>query len=1140
MSSAADEFDITAPLPLDETVVLEASAGTGKTWTIAALCTRYLADGHAVLAQLLVVTFNRTAAHDLRTTIRARLVDAVASLDEVIATGITSSEHPVDRMFADEPERAPERRARLYTALGDFDAATIATIHGFCDDAAAHLGVLGDGSPRTDFVERLDDLADEVAADFYVRRFGNDPNPSFTPQRAFAIARAVAASDAEVDSEVDSQGRELDEVRFARSVREEVRRRQRIRGIHTHDDKIRFLVDTVTDKDAGHRAVVRLRQLHRIVLVDEFQDTDDRQWTILHRAFGAREHTDPPPATLVLIGDPKQSIYGFRGGDIHAYLRATRAADRTLTLTTNHRSDAPLVDALAHLLQDLSLGSDEIRVHPVRARRQGSRLRIADADMTGPLRIRSVPKTRHDFTIKPMILNDVVEDIGRMLNVTTVMEQPTETATGDDGRSLSPGDIAILVQSNADADAYCAALIEQGIPAVHAGATNVFTSEAGHIWEQLLSACEQPNSRTVRRLALTPIIGMTFADLVSADDDTVNALATRVRTWSQMASNSIADLSQALDAHGITARLLTTLGGDRLVTDLQHIGQLLHAAQRRHRLGIAGVRHWLALQRDAGAEASRRLETDADAVQIFTVHRAKGLQFPVVYAPTLWSGWQPPHKEGDPITYLGERGRRLHVTAQGESQPLRRHSQDENAQLLRIAYVAMTRAQSHLVLHWAASAKKGSTPDASRAPLHRMLLAEEGRTPERVRPRRPEGLSRVQHPGIHCAELPHVLAESADPRPVERPELSVRRWQRQLDTGWRRSSYSSLTQDVHGPGQPSELTEPSIEHADALLDDPAPSDGTIDARPASAEASDVSAAINTVSPEAVSPMADLPRGPAFGTLVHAVLEDFDPAAPDLLAELTRHCEHWAMRLPSLGVEPEELAASLLPVVETPLGPVADDLRLRDIPAHDRLPELDFEMPLAGGQHATAARPGIRLGDIADLLEDHLPADDPLVDYPAHLRAPGLCEQELRGFLTGSIDAVLRVGSPQRFLVVDYKTNWLLPPTDPGPLLLRHHTMPIMAQSMIHAHYPLQALLYSVALHRFLRWRLTDYRPDHSLGGVAYLFVRGMGGEATPVIDGARCGVFTWHPPASMIEELSDRIDVTEQSRSTDAAGGKTR
>jgi exodeoxyribonuclease V beta subunit len=280
-------------------------------------------------------------------------------------------------------------------------------------------------------------------------------------------------------------------------------------------------------------------------------------------------------------------------------------------------------------------------------------------------------------------------------------------------------------------------------------------------------------------------------------------------------------------------------------------------------------------------------------------------------------------------------------------------------------------------------------------------------------------------------------------------------------------------------------------------------------------------------------MADLVGGTAFGSLVHSVFEYADPRDRDQLAGVVRRA---TARAGLAGVDEATLLAALEPGLTTPLGPITDNLSLADIGLADRLAELDFELPLAARQDAgptrrpttltdvADARPARRpatLADVADALDRHVPPDDPLAPYAGRLRSAGLGDQALLGFLTGSIDVVLRVGDPSRHVVVDYKTNRLAPPGQ--PLTLGLYTPARLAQAMMASHYPLQALLYSVALHRFLRWRQPGYDPASHLGGVAYLFVRGLAGPATPLVDGEPTGVFAWRPPVALIEDLDSLL-----------------
>jgi exodeoxyribonuclease V beta subunit len=336
--------------------------------------------------------------------------------------------------------------------------------------------------------------------------------------------------------------------------------------------------------------------------------------------------------------------------------------------------------------------------------------------------------------------------------------------------------------------------------------------------------------------------------------------------------------------------------------------------------------------------------------------------------------------------------------------------------------------------------------------------------------------------------------------------MGVRGFDRAVDLSWVRTSYSGLTAGVHDQvpahGVASEAERPgTVDEPDAVA---------VPASPAGRDGAEA---------DVPSPMGALPKGAAFGTLVHGVLEHTDFADPDLRDRLVEQCEAAGSQR-YLGIPATALADALLPSLLTPLGPLARGLRLADIGRPDRLDELDFELPLLGGDRPTG---DARVGQIADLLRRHLIPADPLHDYARDLDAPLLADRRLRGFLGGSIDAVLRVhdsaGTP-RHLVVDYKTNWLGGET----LTARDYAPESMARGMREAHYPLQALLYSVALHRFLRWRQRGYDPELHLGGVLYLFLRGMSGPETPVVDGVPCGVFSWSPPAALVCDLSDLLD----------------
>ena len=1102
---APTAFDVCGPLPTG-TTVLEASAGTGKTFTIAALAARYVAEGLAELPQLMIVTFGREATQELRERVRGRLVSAERALaDPAAARGDTDE---VNALLATgtDPEVA-QRRARLARALAGFDAATIATTHQFCQQMLAGLGVAGDADADAEFVESIDDLRTEVVDDFYVRKYGDRAagTPAFSRSAALALARAaVQDGQARLEPATAEAGSTAGtRYRFASAVRAEVARRKRERRLYTYDDMLTRLDDALGDPTSG--APGRLRARYSVVLVDEFQDTDPVQWSILRRAFHG--HT-----TLVLIGDPKQAIYAFRGADVVSYLDATEAAGKHATLATNYRTDAPLLEALDSVFNGAALG-DRITVHPVGSAHPGQRLRGAPVDT--PFRLRVVPRAllprapRRDLAVvgpaRERVASDAAADIAALLASPATI----------DGEPVRPGDVAVLVRTNGQGAMIRSALADAGVPAVLSGTASVFGTPVAREWLVLLDACEQPRLQRLRAAALTSFLGHTVEELCGPGaDDLLDRLGATIRSWaSAWHSRGVAALLETVTTDtALPRRLLARTDGERLLTDLRHVAQSLHAAAVAGHLGPAALVDWLRHRldeaaADVGPERSRRLESDAAAVQIITIHRSKGLEFPVVHVPFAWDRFVP-----DPTVPLLHDGpaRVLDVggeTGEGWKERCAKHRAEEAGEDLRLLYVALTRAKCQVVTWWVPSTTTSS------APLHRLLIGRPmpGTEPAQSYriPADTAALDALR--GLSSAVL---AVEEVGSRPAPaftrpRPDsiaLEVAVFDREIDRQWRRTSYSGLTATAghHGPSVASEPEVPGTQdEADVEID------------------GEISGA--APEPDGVpSPMADLPLGTGFGTLVHAVFETADLTAPDLLAELTTHCTGQLVRNPVAAIDAATLAAALLPPARTPLGPLAGGLRLADIAPRDRLTVLDFELPLAGGDGADAR--SVVLGDLAPVLRRHLGVDDPLHAYPDALESAALVGQPLRGYLTGSIDAVLRLPTGS-FVVLDYKTNWLGPFAAEGrePLTSAHYTPDRLAEAMIGANYPLQSLLYGVALHRYLRWRLPGYDPARHLGGSLYLFVRGMCGPDTPVVDGTPCGVFGWAPPAALVTELSELL-----------------
>jgi exodeoxyribonuclease V beta subunit len=329
-------------------------------------------------------------------------------------------------------------------------------------------------------------------------------------------------------------------------------------------------------------------------------------------------------------------------------------------------------------------------------------------------------------------------------------------------------------------------------------------------------------------------------------------------------------------------------------------------------------------------------------------------------------------------------------------------------------------------------------------------------------------------------------------------DLSSENFVRDLDWGWRRTSYSNITAGAYEARVTSEPEE------DVVDDEPS--------EPTPVAAGHDSPSLRDVP----SLLSAMPVGVQVGTLVHRVFEAVDFAATDLDAELGEQVVVQQARGDVDLGDRGAVVAGLRAAVETPLGPLVDGLRLCDLTRSDRLDELTFEFPLVGGDSPTGT---LTIDAVASALRSYLPS------YADRLADPAL-RRSVSGYLTGSIDLVARVSGADgvpRFAIIDYKTNWLGGPAD--DLTAWHHRPAALALEMERDHYVLQALLYTVALHRYLRWRVPDYDVSRNLAGVLYLFLRGMTGADTPVVDGQPCGVFAWQPPAELVVALSDLMDV---------------
>jgi exodeoxyribonuclease V beta subunit len=1145
-------FDLADPLPGGK-LAIQASAGTGKTYTLTDLATRFLAEGRASASELLIVTFTRAATDELRSRVRGRVVTAV----EHLVAGRPAP--PGDALLTWLTEHGDaDHLARLQRAVSEFDTATITTIHGFAKQVLGALGVSAGADPDARLDADSSALIRDTCADVLIAAAVQDGRVDLLPGLE-ELYQAAALADGRPDLVlVPAAGQPGAAPRHLvlrglveRSVAL-VAARPRQSGTLSFDDVLTQLRDALCGP-GGEGAVVSLRSRFRVALIDEFQDTDPVQWQIFSMLFdGPRTGT-----SLVLVGDPKQAIYAFRGADVHTYLRAVEEGPSTnrRSLLTNWRSDDRVLTSHDALFDGVTFGSPDIPFVPVGAAEvnRGRYLLGGDGQPVPALSLRLAVGAgilRHKAKDHLVIISsatraiyaDLVVEVSRLLD-----EGRLPDADGDGHRPVVPPDIAVLVGMHAEAADVQAALAEHGIPAVVARGGSVLESPAADHLRWLLHALARPaDPRRVRMFALSWFAGYGGAEVAVISESVMEAMQEQLRLWSEMfGTHSVADTFARVWAEsGVVPRVLGAADGDRNMTDLDHLVELLQGLSPGGRSGVAGLLSVLdtELPREDDTEvdgdiSARRIASEAASVQIMTVWAAKGLEFPVVCLPTLW---RPP-RETEPVVYVDpDSGRRTFDLSGGadwpdEEQALarRRWAADESAgERLRLLYVALTRAQHHTVVWWARAERSGQSA------LAHVLFARQGAAIDSeafagLAVPVPSDREVVSHFGPLVAAADSTVAvavvDEAPPRserwhaPTGEParsDLCVATLDRLPPRWGQRWSFSAIV-DRASLGR---LDPHDVSMADGGADDEQEQAEAVDEL-AAGPTRPADAAADEGLPDSL--LADLPAGTTFGTLVHSMLEEVDFRSDRLAAELEEAVDR-QLRWRSVDLTPvippgataEQgrtlLVDGLRRAIDTPLGAVSGGLRLADIGVGDRLVEVSFDLRLAGD----GPRPSVQ--QIGALALDHLEPGDPLTGWAGRL-AEGAINVTLAGHLTGSIDLVMRVpggSAGPRFVVADYKTNALHPRGQPvGPA---DYGRARLVAAMEEHDYPLQALLYSVALHRYLRWRMPDYRPRAQLGGIAYLFLRGMTGAGAGT--DAPAGVFEWAVPPALVVALSDLLD----------------
>jgi exodeoxyribonuclease V beta subunit len=1204
--------------PLEGTNLIEASAGTGKTYAIAGLFLRLILEKNLSINEILVVTFTVPATEELKDRIRIKLREAIEAFNGV---------RIADSFLIDLVRRHTDSKTALRSleeALRSFDQAAIFTIHGFCrrmlHENAFESGSLFD----TELVTDQENLKREIVDDFWRTNFYTasslfinyaiskkfnlenllpllanrhaQPYLKIIPQvdipdtsaqeKGFRYIfnktrTAWQSSRAEVETILtDDEGlnrskyskakipvwiRCMDDVmstggnnpilfqnfkKFTsseineavkndhippshpffelcerlREKQEELEKiyNQRLLGLkvalfhYVHDElikrkgekNIQFFDDLLlkvyralqeTDGEALARAI---GNKFKAALIDEFQDTDPIQYAIFMKVFGSEK------STLFLIGDPKQAIYSFRGADIFAYMDAAGDVKSRFTLGENWRSEPDLIAAINTIFTkvDRPFVYEEIPFQSVApAANKNFESLIIDNKKESPLHLWFLDANKITKSDKPinktrareLISKAVADEISRLIDLGV----KNRALIGK--RRLSEGDIAVLVRTHHEARTMQKILSALAIPSVLYTTENIFDSHEALEMERVLSGINEPNNDGLLKAALaTDMMGVKGEELddLIQDEAGWEEWLVKFRHYHDLWGNHgfIQMFRHLLVQEKVLTRLMPLPDGERRNTNLLHLAEVLHQTSIERRLCMAGLLKWLSEQRDPSTprldEHQLRLESDENAVKLVTIHKSKGLEYPVVFCPFGWSGSKI-KKSNNPFTFHDSLNHMrltldLGSPAMDENRVLA--EKEELAENLRLLYVALTRARSRCYFVWGrfrdaetsapaylfhqqGSWKGGNVVHSAEERLT-CLSDEDMRAELKILVDTSDGI-------IRLSEMPTETGKKYSPLPDKKEVLSSRTFSGNIDRQWHISSFSSL---VSGQQYDAELADHDA------INPPASPESRTSGRwrtgtPASPER------------EEPSGIFSFPRGTKAGTCLHDIFEhiDFVQKDPSVIKKIV------SSKLIEYGFDPlwqETLYDLINKVLSVPLEPERIDFTLSHIRSQDRINELEFYFPLKS----------ISPKKLHTIFKKYA-GPELSKDFPERIER--LDFSPVRGFMRGFIDMVFQFQG--QFYLVDWKSNLL----GSG---LEYYDQKGLAKAMKDEFYNIQCHIYTVALNQYLRLRLPGYTYETHFGGAYYIFLRGVDPNK-----GTEFGIYRERPSVKFIHTLcTNLIDET--------------
>ncbi len=1208
-----DKFDL-INTPLSGSNLIEADAGTGKTYAITGLFLRLILEKDLTADRILVVTFTKAATEELKDRIRNVLVLSKEGFEH------GQSQDPLVQSIIQKYGKDERARGKVENALIDFDQAAIFTIHGFCNRILHEYTFETQSFYDAELISDETELIREITEDFWRIQFTGMPlefisyavekgkirkpqdfmnligktrhpgiriipemgKPEFTALKQYnKLLQELKQSwrknrDTIMDllqssalngnkygglnlskKHPEITGRALKIVSLTRSMEQlvsdqdvgfplfkgfekltasvldqsikkgfeplshpffdlcdelfqaaarlenemnqyilflktdlfryseaELRKRKKSNNIQFYDDLLTKLKTALfEEKNKGVNTLAKMiRNKYKAALVDEFQDTDQLQYDIFNHIFSNDD------MVLFMIGDPKQSIYSFRGADIFSYMRAAESAESKFTLTDNYRTRPELISAVNTIFSNVKAPFlfKDIRFKPGKSGHVNQN--YENDQLSGaPLKLWYVPSEGE----KPLNKSEAVVKICGSTS--------SEIHDLINNKSIEPGDIAVLVRTNRQAEMMKIHLEKKRIPAVIHSTGNIFHSSESEEMERILQSIGEPfNEHRFRAAAVTDVIGIkgehisALYDESSQENDRIRLESIRSRfmeyfmEWNN--NGFIRMFYKFMNNEGVRERLLSMPDGERRFTNILHCSEILHKASLETTSTMKDLMKWFSQQRrpdSHGAEEHNlRLESDERAVKIITIHKSKGLEYPIVFCPFCWEGSKRASKEL--IFHDPDHNNQLTLDLNADQDsPHLMHAQNELlAENLRLLYVAVTRAKERCYLIWG-SINKAQT-SALAYLLHFIDQTGEKDGVYNVAESLEKHMKRLDdndmledlkqlvnqsNRSIELSMMPESENGQFESHLDKNDNLSHRKFSGVIDNTFKILSYSSLVSRQH--------------HQKEFPDyDSVPDSSSISA----SEPPDTQ--YQTVGKNIFS----FPKGTRTGIFFHDVFEHLDfkskrSAYEDLVIE--------KLKVYGYDLSWKKTVIRLIDnVLNANLVKGDNDLVLSNIPKEDRINEMEFYFPV---NRLTPEKMKEVFSDLGNMnpFKESTAERDKLIFSPAN------------GFLKGYIDLIIRRND--RYYIIDWKSNHLGSESE-------NYNNNALSKVMSKHFYILQYHLYTLALHQYLKMKVSGYSYQNNFGGIFYIFIRGVhSGEDN------QYGIFSDLPDPEIINKMGTAL-----------------